>query len=183
MFRFETFFLVMACLLSFLTVHECALQYWTFFTQWLLPLLNLCQIPTEFPVIFLFFPPSYSLLIKCRCHLIFPLHLELDDVVRWELILVPMLYSEAPIGELRSIMVTCKYYQVPRKNVKTHNFHVRKNILKYYKIVIHILDSVYGLIYTAWAFIIPRLTPCCHLSLSRVYMYEPIYTVKNLYNL
>jgi len=29
-----------------------------------------------------------------------------------------MLYNEAPIGERRSIMVTCTYYQIPRKNVK-----------------------------------------------------------------
>ena len=144
MFRFETFFLVTSCLSSFLKVHECALQYWTFFTQWLLPLLNLGQIPTEFPVIFLFFPPSYSLLIKCHRHLIFSLHLELDDVVRWEQILVPMLYSEAPIGELRSIMVTCKYYQVPRKNVKKHNFHVKWSIIK----LLYIFLTVYMGSYT-----------------------------------
>jgi len=56
MFRFKTqvrlcyplaslilaFFLVTSCLSSCLNVHECALQYWTFFTQRLLPLWNFC---------------------------------------------------------------------------------------------------------------------------------------------
>jgi len=55
--------------------------------------------------------------------------------------------------------------------------------LQYFKIIIQILDSVYGLIYTARAhkIITPRLTPRRHMSASRVY--ESIYTVKNLYNL
>ena len=52
--------------------------------------------------------PSYPLLIKIRRHFIFSLHLELNDVVRWEQSRVPMLYSEAPSGELRPIMVTLK---------------------------------------------------------------------------
>ena len=68
---------------------------------------------------------SYSLLIKSHRHLIISLHLELDDVVRWEQSLVPMLYNEASIGELRSIMVPGSKFQV--KNVKKHhNFDGRK---------------------------------------------------------
>ena len=43
--------------------------------------------------------------------------LELDDVVRWGKGLVPILYSKAPSWELRSIRVTCKWYQIPRKNL------------------------------------------------------------------
>jgi len=52
--------------------------------------------------------------------------------------------------------------------------------LEYYKVFIQILDSVYGLIYTAWAHITPWLAPLGHMSTSRVY--ESIYTIKNLYN-
>ena len=47
-------------------------------------------------------------------------------------------------------------------------------------LVIQILDSVYGLIYTACAHMAPRRKPRDYMRLSRVY--EPIYTVKNLYN-
>ena len=119
------------------------------------------------------------MLIKRRRHLIFSLQLEVDDVVRWEESHVPMLYSEAPSGELRPIMVTWKLYRIPRKMQKKTYFPRKENILQYYKIVIHILDSIYGLIYTAWVHITTRLTPRGHLSASRVY--EPIYPVKNIY--
>ena len=54
------------------------------------------------------------------------------------------------------------------------------NILQYYKFVIQILDSVYGLIYTAWAHIIPRPAPRGHIG--TLFVNEHIYTVKNLYN-
>ena len=50
---------------------------------------------------------------------------------------------------------------------------------QYYKIVIHVIDSVYGFIYTAWAHNTARLVSTGHISTSRVY--EPVYTVKNLY--
>ena len=94
---------------------------------------------------------------------------ELDDVVSWGKSLVPILYSKAPRGELRSIRVTCKWYQIPRKNL-AFIFPGMENILQYYEIAIQILDSVYA-----------RLSPRGHMSRSRVY--EPIYTVKNLHNL
>ena len=48
---------------------------------------------------------------KSHRHLIFSLQLKS---------LVPMLYSEAPSGELRSIVVTCDKYQILRKCVKKH---------------------------------------------------------------
>jgi len=57
-----------------------------------------------------------------------------------------MLYNEAQIGELRSIMVTCKYYQIP---LKKKNIPHEENILQYYKIVVQIHDSVCWFIYTA----------------------------------
>jgi len=52
--------------------------------------------------------------------------------------------------------------------------------LQYYKVVIQIIDSVCGLIYTAGANVTHRLSPRGHMNTSRVY--APIYTVNTMYN-
>ena len=72
------------------------------------------------------------------------------------------------------VMLTRRKSHVASKDVFGHDRKSRSAkeytnvwLLQYYKIVIQLLDSVYGFIYTAWAHIPPQLTPRGHMSSSR----------------
>ena len=85
------FFLVTSCLSSYRKVYRVlptALNVVYSKVAYPIFLSNSNRISCYF--LFLFFP---------HIHRIFSLHLKLDDVVRWEQSLVPMLYNEDPAGE------------------------------------------------------------------------------------